>query len=355
MNTENIIPRNKGRLPSLDGWRAVSIALVLFAHCFPPTPFQEIAFYSGGLGVRVFFVISGFIITWLLLREGSLRDGISLKNFYLRRVLRIFPAYYTYLLAAWVLDRAGLIDAGPSLQQWLNLVFLANYGPCEGSTAVLWSLGVEEQFYLIWPGMFLLCRFYINQGLSLGVLTMVIAVAPVLRALSILGWLGQGHHFLLHRFSFLFQMDVIACGCAGAIVAWKWPKAVEFLARNAGAVLSLSVVLISLPYSARRIDGLGIEAVFAPSLEGFGATLLVLTSVARSNYSVFRILNLRAVIWVGVVSYSLYLWHSIFAFGLLAKLGIPQYLWIGVSLTVAVASYYFVETPFLRMRKTARS
>ena len=154
------ITKNSGRLPSLDGLRALSIGLVLFAHSHPPEKFEKVAFYCGNLGVRIFFVISGFIITWLLLQEAKSNGGISLKDFYIRRIARIFPAYYTYLAVVFFLDRAGLLNGGSNIQRILNILFLANYGPCEGPTGVLWSLGVEEQFYLLWPGVFVIFRLF---------------------------------------------------------------------------------------------------------------------------------------------------------------------------------------------------
>jgi peptidoglycan/LPS O-acetylase OafA/YrhL len=341
-------------LPSLDGLRALSIGLVLFSHSHPPEQFQKLAFFSGNLGVRIFFVISGFIITWLLLQEEKSSGGISLKNFYIRRIARIFPAYYTYLAAVFLLDLAGLINSGGNIQKLLNILFLANYGPCEGPTGVLWSLGVEEQFYLIWPAVFIIFRLFAEKRIALITLLGVIVCSTILRGINVLCWKNQETYFWLHRFSFLFQMDIIAWGCLGAIVAFHWSQAVQYLAKYGVIVLLFALSIITLPYTAREYDGYGIETVFGPTLEAIGTLLIIIVGVAKSDYSVFRILNLRPVIWLGTISYSLYLWHSIFTGDLLPQCGIPQSLWIPASIGSAMISYYLIELPFVRYRKNLR-
>ena len=348
------ITKSSARLPSLDGLRALSIGLVLFAHSHPTEELQKLAFYCGNLGVRIFFVISGFIITWLLLQEEKSSGAVSLRNFYARRIARIFPAYYTYLAAVLLLDRAGLIDGGRTSQKLLNILFLANYGPCEGPTGVLWSLGVEEQFYLFWPGIFMIFKFYREKRVALTILLGVILLSPALRGVNTLFWKNQETYFWLNRFSFLFQMDIIAWGCAGAFVAFHWSQLVQYLAKHAVIVFFFAMFIIILPYTARGYDGYGIETVFGPTLEAFGAALIIVVGVAKSDLFIFRILNLKPVIWLGTLSYSLYLWHSVFTEDLLPQCGISKSLWIPVSIGVAIISYYLIELPFIQYRKNLR-
>jgi peptidoglycan/LPS O-acetylase OafA/YrhL len=338
----------------LDGLRALSIGLVLFAHSYPPEEFQKLAFYCGNLGVRIFFVISGFIITWLLLQEEKNSGSVSLRQFYTRRIARIFPAYYAYLVVAMLLDHAGIINGGSATQKLLNIFFLANYGPCEGPTGVLWSLGVEEQFYLLWPGIFIIFRLFKEKKIALIILVGVIVCSTILRGIDTLCWKNQETYFWLHRFSFLFHMDIIAWGCVGAFLAFYWSKVVQFLAFHVFKVLLFAIFIITLPYTARKIDGYGIETVFGPTLEGLGALLIIIVSVAKSDHFIFRILNLRPVIWLGTISYSLYLWHSIFTEDLLPQCGISQNLWILASIGAAMVSYYLIELPFVRYRKRLR-
>ena len=346
------ITKSSARLPSLDGLRALSIGLVLFAHSHPPEELQKLAFYCGNLGVRIFFVISGFIITWLLLEEEKSSGAVSLKNFYIRRTARIFPAYYAYLAAVFLLDHAGLINSGSTIQKLLNILFLANYGPCEGPTGVLWSLGVEEQFYLFWPGIFMIFKLFKKKKVALTILLGVILFSPALRGINTLFWKNQETYFWLHRFSFLFQMDIIAWGCFGAIAAFHWAQAVQYLTKYGVLVLLFALSIITIPYSARKFDGYGIETVFGPSLEGLGALLIIIVSVSKSDLFLFRILNLKPVIWLGTISYSLYLWHSIFTGNLLPQCGISQNFWLLASFGAAMISYYFIELPFVRYRKS---
>jgi peptidoglycan/LPS O-acetylase OafA/YrhL len=359
MSHPQSIPKLEGRLPSLDGWRAISIALVLFAHSTVPLTWHDIAHYCGSLGVRFFFVISGFLITWLLLREGHRRNNVSLINFYARRVIRIFPVYYIYLCACWILDSAGILNAGPPSQQWFNIFFLANYGPCEGVTGVLWSLGVEEQFYLIWPVVFTGFQFFVRKKAPLAALAAIIALAPLMRVLSLLSGQNESTHLLLHRFSFIFHMDILAWGCAGAVISWNWPDVTRFIVRHVTSVFVFSTILIALPYVSRGIDGLGIETVFGPSLQACGFILLVFASTAKPEYLPFRPLNTDPLVWLGMISYSLYLWHSLFCSAstskILSNLGIPQSLWVIISVTIAAASYHLLESPLLRLRRAYRS
>ena len=147
--------KNK-KLPSLDGWRAVSISLLLLGHSVftPGFPSFAKAFNSQGtgiLGVRFFFVISGFLITWLLVGEREKTGSINLNHFYARRVLRIFPVNYVHLAVL------GLLTAfRQPASAWLaNFTYTTNFFPTGFPTSHLWSLAVEEQFYLLWP--FLLC------------------------------------------------------------------------------------------------------------------------------------------------------------------------------------------------------
>lgn len=166
------------RLPSLDGWRAVSIAIVLAAHSsylagFPAGLKFEVGVLTdaGDLGVRFFFVISGFLITWLLLGEhaASSGRGISLKSFYIRRVLRIFPVYFFFL--AVVLCLQMVTPFSQDTRTWLgNLTFSTNFFGDGRLTGHLWSLAIEEQFYLLWPGTFLLFGLAANPRRAFGIL-----------------------------------------------------------------------------------------------------------------------------------------------------------------------------------------
>ena len=143
---------DRSHLPSLDGLRAIAAFLVVLYHCFLPA-------LPGGMGVLAFFVLSGFLITWLLLKEEERYGKVSLKLFYVRRSLRIFPAFYAYwllLMGAHVIARKQIAMG----QAIASLFYVGNYyqaivGDPQTGLSHTWSLGVEEQFYLLWPITFL--------------------------------------------------------------------------------------------------------------------------------------------------------------------------------------------------------
>ena len=138
--------------PSLDGLRAFSIVLVLIAHVSLQYPWlRRFVEHVGNYGVRIFFVISGFLITGLLLKELTKTGRISLKSFYIRRTLRIFPAFYVYVLTVVILAWAGILILLPG--DLLHAVtYTMNYHMVRSWWLNhMWSLSVEEQFYLLWP------------------------------------------------------------------------------------------------------------------------------------------------------------------------------------------------------------
>ena len=146
----------QNRIPSLDGLRAISILFVLFSHAVGTHHFLAEGQVGpllglGELGVRVFFVISGYLITTLLLEETARYGRIDLGRFYLRRTMRIFPAFYAFVLALIVLEAVGLIALNPG-DKLHALTYTSNYDPDRSwYVGHTWSLAVEEHFYLLFP------------------------------------------------------------------------------------------------------------------------------------------------------------------------------------------------------------
>src|SRR5260221_2596508 len=202
------VPR---RIAGLDGLRAISIALVLTGHlagtkfCYPRAVYEQFGDLAN-LGVRVFFVISGYLITALLLDEHHKTGSISLRQFYLRRTLRIFPAFFAFMAAIVLLNARGLIDLFPG--DLLHAAsFTMNYHYVRAWwVGHLWSLSVEEQFYALWPAVLLLLG--IRRGLKGAAIAL--AAAPIVRVAIVL-WRpsqvpGIGEWFPT-------AADTIATGC----------------------------------------------------------------------------------------------------------------------------------------------
>jgi len=168
------------RIPGLDGLRAISICFVLCAHLTGtanfPKAFQPLS-HLGELGVHSFFVISGFLITSLLLNEQRKKGSISLMNFYQRRIFRIFPALYVYIGCMTMLAAVGVVTLLPNDLLYANTYSINYHWPRSWHLGHLWSLSVEEQFYFLWPAILCFAGSKRAFKIALG----VVAVAPVCR------------------------------------------------------------------------------------------------------------------------------------------------------------------------------
>ncbi len=313
------------RIPSLDGLRAISVSLVLIGHLARAGHTPSFMATYAGTGVRVFFVISGYLITTILLSEHARTSTINLREFYIRRAYRILPAAGAFMLFAMIVYWHEL--------SWINvaamLLYLVNYDATKPwMIGHLWSLGVEEQFYFLWPGV--LRRF---ERHKVAILLCVVAISPILNSLS--------RYFRLSNIvlaSFPIVATTLATGCLLAIFGSKLPKIRPWM-----AWAMLLVVIFSPYYSGdTRLKTLFELFVLSPVVDGCVAGLLL--HVVQTPY---RVLNVAPVVWLGRISYSLYLWQQPFFF---APPGQPAYkLLFGVGL--ACLSYYLVEQPVLRIRE----
>lgn len=347
------------RLPSLDGWRAISILLVLIQHStvMPgwPKMLQNFLFSSiGGVGVRFFFVISGFLITWLLINEISQSGRISLKAFYIRRFLRILPVFLAFLLVVYSLTPFSDLHVG--LKQYLVAgTFMADLWRISIPLGHLWSLGVEEKFYLFWPLLFIL--LYRPDFKSLKVLLVVlILVCPLSRIIVDLYKLDK-HIFLLNDKSFFIIYDGLAIGCLGAIF-WKGSQAaiVSFCRKWHVLVLVSGAIFCVLPAIFWIVPQLGLLKPFQDTLQCSGFLLLMLHSISEPTYLPYRMLNVKPVAHLGVISYSIYIWMGIAElshhhFGLPSNIldGFPG--WIFVVILLSELSYHFIEFPLMKKKK----
>jgi peptidoglycan/LPS O-acetylase OafA/YrhL len=317
------------RIPSLDGLRAISISLVLAGHWAELRYHSDVAGAFANLGVRIFFVISGYLITTLLLKEHDRTCTIRMREFYVRRAYRILPAAMAFMLPVFVIFWHQL--------RWYHMaaavLYLANfdYGH-PWFLGHLWSLSVEEQFYLLWPGV--LKKWYRRRAV---ILVGVIAFAPLYRVAC---------HFLqLHGRAdetFPAVADILAIGCLLAVLQSRLPKIKTVWA---GMMLApVAAVPIYAGFLRFHITALLLFVLWPLMHLSIAGLLLHLVQ------NPYRILNAKPVMWLGKVSYSLYLWQQLFVYGEHAR---PWY-FVAFALALASASYYLVEQPMLRMReKTA--
>lgn len=330
-----------GRIPGLDGLRAVAVLLVVFAHTcqthgFPGRETVPRWGKLGAVGVDVFFVLSGFLITTLLCRERDRAGWVSLRGFYRRRILRIVPAYVAFLLFVAALQLAGRADlSGPD---WLAaLTYTMNFRPHPAwEVGHLWSLSIEEHFYLVWPLAFIA----LSPRWAVRALAVTLVAGPALRWAVLLfkpEWSAMAGEWTPTR------LDAIAVGCLVALVARR-PGGVARLDALArwwpAALLALLLGLVGGVVSGKF--GLGVT----PSVVAFSVGVLVWAAARRGP----RWLELRPVVAVGVGSYSLYLWQQPF-------LNPRSELWwaafpqnLAFAGLAAALSYFLVERPFIRIK-----
>ncbi len=358
------------RLPSLDGWRALSIALVIGGHSVAVEGFPshwEKTFswiFNGDFGVRTFFVISGLLITWLMLREQSQTGQVNLRNFYARRALRILPVYAAFLLVVAVLQ--WLTAFQQSAGQWIaNLTFttgLLSWGGLGSwTTGHLWSLAVEEQFYLIWPVLFMGLALALNWRRSFLLLCVPVVVAPLARAVEKSGAAPEALAQIFSPYTFATNFDAIAIGCAGAMLLFHHRERVErAVTLNPKLVASAALAAVLIPHVMRGfLFGAIFTVPFGNTLQALGVAILILQSILLPSRGFYRILNWPVVAWIGVLSYSLYIWQQLFCsqpqwFGWTQVWWMSWPGWLAATLAVSCVSFYLLERPLMRLRAKFR-
>jgi peptidoglycan/LPS O-acetylase OafA/YrhL len=342
------------RIPSLDGLRALSIVLVLVSHLlgtrgFPVGPRAMGAIGDFGyLGVRVFFVISGFLITSLLLAEHARTGSVSLKDFYARRAWRIFPAFYTFVAAmvlAWVMGSIALHvgDIVAAVTYTMNYHYDRSW-----ELGHIWSLSIEEQFYLIWPALFLLGGPRRVVPISLA----MVLIAPCLRAAAF--FVVESPDDVTME-AYPCVMDSIAMGCLMAGLKPRLDASPRYLNALRSPVFILVPVAVAL---ANIPTWWGVEYTTNVSIQNIGVALCVDRCVRTSDDWIGKVLNWSPLVWLGGLSYSLYLWQEPFL-NHYAQSDVNTFpLNVILAFTCALASFYLVETPFLQWRdrrKAARA
>ena len=336
---------NMPRIHSLDGLRAVSILLVLIGHIAGTvnSPAWLLPLHNlGNLGVKVFFVISGFLITYLLLEELGQSGKISFRGFYLRRTFRIFPAFYFYILCVVIANQFGYL---PLMQGDLlhASTFTMNYHhEREWALNHTWSLAVEEQFYLLWP----LALFALGVRRALYCAILMLAVAPLIRAGM---WYGFDASPSAMTREFQAVGDSVAVGCWLAVAYHRGCAMPWWFKSNWFFIVPLSLPVV--PALFYKFDP-GLFYVVGQSYVNFAAAAVIWRFIGCHDGISFRILNHRVLVWLGMLSYSLYLWQQPF----LNDWSIAWFATWPVNLALtfvcAMLSFYLIERPFHRLGRT---
>jgi peptidoglycan/LPS O-acetylase OafA/YrhL len=333
--------------PELDGLRAFAVLLVLLQHVLQPGRF------AGFMGVDVFFVLSGFLITTILLTELDRTGRLRLGRFWFRRVLRLYPALLTLLvvclpLAPWLsgsllqhLERT--VVAGT----YTSNLFMTHTGQWLGPFTHTWSLALEEQFYLAWPLVLLVA---LRSGAARIPLAMALLTATVGSAALHLKHYEYGTISapLASTSTGLLAGSVLALVLASGARPW-FMRVLRWRAWAIGGILLLASSLVLFSLTDRAPDGLY-------TLAAILATALVLGhTTSRDGGLLVRVLSLRPAVWLGRVSYGIYLWH--YPAVLVLADAFPEWspwwrlpLVAGFAVVAAALSHRWVEAPFLRLK-----
>lgn len=345
---------NRGRVPGLDGLRALSIVLVFTEHVALAAGVHgdslghKVIGNIGALGVDVFFAISGFLITLLLLREYRKSSTISLKGFYARRFLRLMPAAMVYLVTVAIIQWSGGLQM--TTRNWVHAVtYTVNFDARPAwEVGHLWSLSIEEHFYLCWPvAMFLLPRRWLPH-----VLLGWLVAAPAAR-MAVVAVVPHGfERFELWTF---FRVDCIAAGCLLALLSQqeRFRRATHVGGGVRRVLLAATVAAMLAGFVTSFKIGVYSD-VLDQTVRAVCVAALIWLTINGSGGVWFRLLESKPLVVVGILSYSLYLWQQLF-------LTHPQKMSVALAhrlpyavlfaVAAAVASYVLVEKPFLSLKE----
>jgi peptidoglycan/LPS O-acetylase OafA/YrhL len=341
-----------GFRPDLEGMRGVAMLLVLGAHMRTLLPdVGRVRLYSGFFGVDVFFVLSGFLITTLLLEELRGSRAVALGRFFGRRALRLFPALVFGIgvaaVCAALLARYGhgYAIARPAL--WA-LLCVANWS--DGSLGILahtWSLGVEQQYYLVWPFALLACLVWSVRLRSIAVVLLCGSVLVAIARIAVL--YGDGPKDLVWG---ALRTDSIMIGTAFALLFATDGRLREILSGR--RVIGVSVLLIAGYMAYAEIGGRTGRASLTKDLITVGCVGVALLIGALRTHVPNTFLAHRRLVYLGRISYPLYLVHYP-VFATFARIGprdagIRLVLALGVAVALAAAAHHFVEQPALRLK-----
>ncbi len=336
----------KRSIPSLDGLRAFSVIFVILGHTEVEWTRHSGRYIhllrDGTLGVATFFVISGFLITHLLLRELNSSGRINLGEFYFRRAFRIFPPSYAFLIVIGVLALTHQVPL--NLVSYISaLTYTWNYNLHATSRILghLWSLSLEEQFYLLWPALLLFFR----KRTCLWIAVATVALSPISRVLTYFllpAW--RGHiGMMLHT-----RIDTIMMGCilALALDLKLWPTLWQTINRPGIALIAAVFALfINQPLDDRF--GGTYNLTLGISLQGLCCTIVILYAISHPDGRLGRVLNHPVLRHIGLISYSLYLWQQLFT----AHERFSTFPWnILFIFGCAELSYFLIERPSFSIR-----
>ncbi len=348
--------RKLGYQPSLDGLRAISVMAVLLYH-------MDLFWIPGGfLGVEVFFVVSGFLITALLIEERHHNGAVSLRGFWTRRARRLLPALYVLLLVVPAITLLFYKDAAGRLggdvlaalfyvSNWWQIFLDESYFAQAGRPPVLrhlWSLAIEEQFYIVFPALFIFLLTRAGRNGTRNVLVVVALASAAWMAWLYVPFTDPSRVY----YGTDTRMSGLVLGAVLALVWTPWRTRAQASSRAGPALDTAGVMaLLLLAWFFTRVNE------FDPFIYRGGFLLLdivcivLIAVLVHPSARLSKVLSIAPLVWIGVRSYSIYLWHwPIFIFTR-PELDVPLSGWplfflrLGLTLIAAELSYRFIEQP----------
>ena len=350
----DIFKINKG-IPSLDGIRAIAVSIVILSHA----GFGDVI--PGGFGVTLFFFLSGYLITHLLMTEHLLNNKVNITGFFARRLIRILPPLFIILTAFYILDHflrpAVNYDSGGILSQYF---FMHNYyrvlidGLTLPGSGVLWSLAVEEHYYIVFPFLFVLF-FSLTNSRRKNEYLFILALGSI--ALTTLLWrsylYSKGASQDRIYFSTDTRIDSILYGAIFAVVFSRKKITPDLiLGKIDFIVLTLTAIAILMTFIFRNDE---FRWVYRFSVQGLLLFPVFYYAIFYSKSRVFSILNSNTLQIIGVLSYAMYLSHAILIHLAEDLLELDEKAFIAIfsffaSLAVALVIYIYVERPLSSLR-----
>lgn len=341
-----------GYRPALDGLRGVAILAVLAVHTNHLVGWSILK--GGNIGVDIFFVLSGFLITSILINEWNYAGTLNLKNFYVRRFLRLVPALLLMVLivhpASNLLFSAEEAADTRSATGWaLSYLtdFVIAFFPKVGLGALrhTWSLAMEEQFYLLWPPLLIVL---LKTGASKKQLVLLTLSLALLSAFHRAALFQSGASLARTYYGIDARADALLIGCAGGMaVTWgllgKMSRAIK------PAIALVLLLLVVSDYSTPFMHRGGFTVL------AFAAVLIVINVVTgEEGTTLRRVLESRLLVWIGRISYGAYLWHyPVFKASKYLTAPAPAKIVFALIVTFGVSalSFYFMESPLLRLKR----
>jgi peptidoglycan/LPS O-acetylase OafA/YrhL len=371
-----------GRLPGLDGLRGLAAIFVLVGHhnaspAWTLYPVLSAIQYtlSASFAVVVFFTLSSFLLTYLMVREHDRNGYISYVGFFRRRILRIWPLYFVVVAIGVALARGMVPEARYSWiihNLWRPLTLTSNWSLAFDQIggyhdqflapgAVLWSIAVEEQFYLIFP-FIVAYLLRSSRRRRMGVVIGVVALAFAYRAwmffhvIPLQTMLPRGAIY----YATLSYFDVFL---AGGIAGWLAARRPGISHVVPGAAVLIGIAVAVAIWRETLVDGATIAYFFAQPAVGIPVAAAMLWIIGRPEHMMTRVLNSRTLVAIGTLSYGMYLWHpiahDIYWWRFLVRLDnrlptdvfgpISLVMFVISAIALAAAGYWLIERPFLNL------